>query len=419
MSDNSLRTRIKEITDSADSALADAVEKELLHAEILGLMKKHGMLETLTFAGGTALRICYGSPRLSEDLDFATSQAYQPELLREFADHARSYFSSLDIAVTVTEPKILRAGSFNRNNFDHINIDRWMVKFELAPNRPDIPLTRIKLEIAAVPSYTREPIKLISHYPSVAPAADIAIPVESLSEIMADKLISLPASDKKIRHRDIWDLTWMAEKGIKPDMELIERKIIDYNIQDYDKKLDARINSLPEILESQEFLIELQRFLPESVMNEKLIGADNHKRIIDTVGRLLSEVHQSLDKSRVEPFELSSEGLERAKAIPLISGGSHPRTVFRDLAKDALQAHNGDATLVDWRAVERNTIVKAIGELGYQPNEVISTIKQHSPACVSPKAQEKLTHEVKALAPDLKAQFKKSQNQAPNKDRSR
>ena len=45
------------------------VEKELLHHDILATLNDAGLLRQLTFMGGTCLRSCYGSNRLSEDLD--------------------------------------------------------------------------------------------------------------------------------------------------------------------------------------------------------------------------------------------------------------------------------------------------------------------------------------------------------------
>ncbi|MFD2882708.1 nucleotidyl transferase AbiEii/AbiGii toxin family protein [Pseudomonas lini] len=46
------------------------VEKELLHHDIMLALSSAGMLAKLTFIGDTCLRACYGSNRLSEDLDF-------------------------------------------------------------------------------------------------------------------------------------------------------------------------------------------------------------------------------------------------------------------------------------------------------------------------------------------------------------
>ena len=50
--------------------LRPVVEKEILHHDILRVMNKHELLKDLTFKGGTSLRLCHNSDRLSEDLDF-------------------------------------------------------------------------------------------------------------------------------------------------------------------------------------------------------------------------------------------------------------------------------------------------------------------------------------------------------------
>jgi predicted nucleotidyltransferase component of viral defense system len=42
------------------------VEKEILHQEILRVMAESELLQKLVFIGGTCLRTCYASPRLSE-----------------------------------------------------------------------------------------------------------------------------------------------------------------------------------------------------------------------------------------------------------------------------------------------------------------------------------------------------------------
>lgn len=61
--------------------LRAVVEKELLHHDILREMSTTGLLEGLTFIGGTCLRACYGSNRLSEDLDFTGGADFTRETL--------------------------------------------------------------------------------------------------------------------------------------------------------------------------------------------------------------------------------------------------------------------------------------------------------------------------------------------------
>jgi hypothetical protein len=59
------------------SPLRSVVEKKLLHHVILREMAAAGLLIGLTFIGGTCLRACYGSSRLSEDLDFTGGNEFR------------------------------------------------------------------------------------------------------------------------------------------------------------------------------------------------------------------------------------------------------------------------------------------------------------------------------------------------------
>ena len=65
--------------------LQAVVEKELLHHDILREMSSAGLLASLTFIGGTCLRACYGSGRLSEDLDFTGGAGFSRSSLTALA----------------------------------------------------------------------------------------------------------------------------------------------------------------------------------------------------------------------------------------------------------------------------------------------------------------------------------------------
>lgn len=63
-------------------ALLPVVEKELLHYRILSAMQDGGLFGPIVFQGGTSLRLCHGSPRYSEDLDFAGGTGFGVDDLR-------------------------------------------------------------------------------------------------------------------------------------------------------------------------------------------------------------------------------------------------------------------------------------------------------------------------------------------------
>ena len=65
------------------SAMRPVVEKELLHYEIFQALDAEGLLKGLVFQGGTSLRLCRGSDRFSEDLDFAGGKDFSADSMQE------------------------------------------------------------------------------------------------------------------------------------------------------------------------------------------------------------------------------------------------------------------------------------------------------------------------------------------------
>ncbi len=90
-------------------ALLPVVEKELIHYEILQALGESKWLGRLNFQGGTCLRLCYGSDRYSEDLDFNTKEDLSETDLSGFRDViSESLKSRYDVDVRVKEPKKIR-----------------------------------------------------------------------------------------------------------------------------------------------------------------------------------------------------------------------------------------------------------------------------------------------------------------------
>ena len=88
------------------TSLRVVVEKELLHHDILLAISDAGLLQNLCFIGGTCLRACYGSNRLSEDLDFTGGTNFKRETLTELktvlVDKLQKKYG---LSVQVSEPR--------------------------------------------------------------------------------------------------------------------------------------------------------------------------------------------------------------------------------------------------------------------------------------------------------------------------
>lgn len=135
-----------------------------------------------------------------------------------------------------------------------------------SPEHSDLPRQKIKIEIANVPAYTRVPRPLLHNYDFLPDGyRDTLVLTESLDEIMADKFISFVNCQRYIRHRDIWDFYWLKQHNAKTDPQLLEAKIIDYKVENYLDKLNARIKAIDAIINGKAFLDEIHRFIPITI----------------------------------------------------------------------------------------------------------------------------------------------------------
>ena len=96
----------------------------------------------------------------------------------------------------------------------------------------------------------------------------------------------------------------------------------------------------------------------------------------------------------------------------MITGGSRPETIFRDLALTALKERKPE--YINWLELERKTAATVLGELGYSPNGVVEAIGRYSPTCLTAEAKQDFASDVKRMAPDLQAQYQRTKEQRTN-----
>lgn len=280
------------------------VEKEIIHYSLLAALEKEGLLNDLVFQGGTAVRLCYGGRRFSEDLDFAGGVDFSSRQLIDMKTCIEDYLSKqFGLEVAVKEPKSLR----EELEYAERKVDMWQVSITIAPDRRDIPKQRIKLEVANIPAYTKSPQPLIRNYDFLPDGyEDLLIMTEDKNEIMADKLVSLPATEKYVRHRDIWDLAFLSQQKAVVLSDLVSKKVADYKIDDYGAKLDSMLRRLPEIISGKPFRDEMNRFLPSDVIGRTLAQEKFGDFLHHRVAGLITELQDQLNptESEGEPFSM-------------------------------------------------------------------------------------------------------------------
>jgi hypothetical protein len=277
------------------ATMRPVVEKELMHYEILNALDEEGLLKSLVFQGGTSLRLCRGSDRFSEDLDFAGGKDFSSASMEKIKDCiVKRIGDRFSLKVAVKEPKPAKEGA-------RVNVDKWMVSIETSPGKPDVPRQKIKLKIANIPAYTREAVPLRMNYSVLEGMNRVIVVAETIDEILADKVVALPTSiakleggslistPTKIRHRDIWDLAWLVEQGAKLDPLMVKAKIDDYGIQNYEQLRDHAIQAVSSIASGAEFKAQMQRFIRKSSHDNAFGKPGFDAYLSNTVNRLFNE----------------------------------------------------------------------------------------------------------------------------------
>ena len=212
------------------------VEKELLHHDILREMSAAGLLGGLTFIGGTCLRACYGSVRLSEDLDFTGGADFTREMLARLAGVLVERLEArYGLKVTVGEPKK-----------ESLGVDTWKLSVMTQPERKDLPAQRIHIDICAIPSHDRRPMMLRNVYGVDLGTSGLILQAQSREEILADKIIALAFRPNRIKNRDLWDIAWLKQQGIELPLALVPAKINDHRqtVAEFRSQLEARLSAL-------------------------------------------------------------------------------------------------------------------------------------------------------------------------------
>ncbi len=237
------------------SLLRPVVEKELLHHDILRELGAAGLLAGLTFVGGTCLRACYGSERLSEDLDFTGGRDFWRDDLRELADILTVLVETrYGLPVSVSEP-VKTTGT----------VSTWKLTVETRPGRRSLPAQRIHIDICAIPSHDPRPMMLRNLYGVDLGTSGLILQAQSREEILADKIVALAFRENRVKNRDLWDIAWLVQRGVELPAKLIPLKVRDHQREEaeFSDLLRTRtrgLRSQPEM--RRDFIHEMRRFLP-------------------------------------------------------------------------------------------------------------------------------------------------------------
>ena len=211
--------------------------KEVMHFYILNYIYSDEDYRNLIFTGGTCLRRCFNLPRLSEDLDFN----YEEKLdLDKFASGLEKHFKE-DLQFSDLSIKkgpalrslflkfaVLQKLGYSKNRAES---DILLVRLDFHPNESEF----FKTETSTVSG--EEFFFIARRY--------------DLSTLFANKIIALlervykkgPQQTESFKGRDVFDLFWFLEQGIKTGLKPNYERLKDFG------KLETKENLVNNILE--------------------------------------------------------------------------------------------------------------------------------------------------------------------------
>jgi len=208
----------QDLAESLSAKLKISVEqvvREELELSLLKSLFESGISHALVFKGGTALRLAYGSPRFSDDLDFSAGETISEASFKAAAEAA---LQSLPEAVLI-EALAKYSTLFALYRFDIPYIGRpFSIKIEVS--------TRMESRRAAGESELR---LLASEVTNLTVLARVV----TLEQAVKDKQAAFAA---RRQPRDLFDLWFLSQKLGRPfraDFAGLDPRIVQRELRKY------------------------------------------------------------------------------------------------------------------------------------------------------------------------------------------
>ncbi len=222
--------------------------KEIIQEITLAGLARGNFFDKAAFYGGTALRIFYGLPRFSEDLDF-TLLAKQPGFsLKPYFKTIEETLNSFGLDVLIEEAS--KKESDIESAFLKANTKIHFLKIDagrkFADKIQDNKKINVKFEVDTTP-----PVGFETEVKVLTPPITASVKVLKPSYLFAGKMhaILFRKWRTRIKGRDFYDLLWYLGQATALNLEYLENKMRDGNTWTTSAKLTHEV--LLELLEAR------------------------------------------------------------------------------------------------------------------------------------------------------------------------
>lgn len=223
--------------------------KEIIQEITLAGLARANFFDKAAFYGGTALRIFYGLPRFSEDLDF-TLLSEQPDFsLKPYFNSVRDTLKSFGLEVEIEEidKKVSTdvESAFLKAN-TRIHLLRIEAGKKFADKIQDNKKMSVKFEVDTTP-----PLGFETEVKVLPPPITASVKVLKPSYLFGGKMhaILFRKWRSRIKGRDFYDLLWYLGQNIPMNLGYLETKMRDGKVSQESRKMNR--DDLMQILEAR------------------------------------------------------------------------------------------------------------------------------------------------------------------------
>ncbi len=222
------------------SKMSKNILTEYYQHELLGSLYSQSGSENYSFIGGTAIRICYGGSRFSEDLDFDTTS------LESFDELMSATVKDMTSKGFILESRFVHKGAYHC----YLKFPDVLKSFGISGYEEEKLL--IKVDATATDKlYTSN--NIVNKYGIFQ-----TIKVAPASTILSKKLITIPGR-KRPKGRDLYDVTYLWGMT-EPDQDYLQHTA-DISLKDQLKHIVKYV----ETLDLKSLAVDVSPFL----MNQK------------------------------------------------------------------------------------------------------------------------------------------------------
>lgn len=198
--------------------------REYLQTKLLVHLYAKPRAKTLSFIGGTCLRIFHGINRFSEDLDFDNLGLPKSDLSRLLAE-VTDEFNRENIEVELTA-KLQEGMAYHQLRFPRLLFD---LKMTTDPREK----LMIKIDYSTQWRGQKPETALLSRYGLIE-----RIITNPLSQIMVQKLAAY-VTRPRTQPRDMFDIVWLWSRGVQPDKKFMKVNRVEDVVNRARKKFEA------------------------------------------------------------------------------------------------------------------------------------------------------------------------------------